>query len=190
MGKAARALESERSGRPFPHELEIHRFDMQAACTSGDDPVEWPEGEKILEAYAPEKLAQPLIKHFHHEIRNASIAYVWVENMGDGTRVKLGTAQRASSLIKFLGSVDFVLKFNHSAWKVLSFEQRVALIDHELSHCSIDSDSGLPVLVHHDVEEFGGIVRRYGLWKPDLQSFGDIVQVALQGDLWESAAAK
>lgn len=52
----------------------------------------------------------------------------------------------------------------------LSDAQRVALVDHELCHCTVNED-GVPTLLHHDVEEFGQVVERHGLWKPDLAWF-------------------
>lgn len=188
MAKAA--AENKKPTVPFPEELEIHRPALAAAQVGADDPVEWPEGERLLRARGPEAMAEILIKAFHISIRRRAIAYLWKENMGDGARVKLGHAQRASATVKFLGEVDFVLCFNHSAWKILTFEQRVALVDHELMHCDVDSESGNPILVHHDVEEFGLIVRRWGLWKPDLRSFGDCVKPHLQIDLWDEGPPK
>lgn len=52
----------------------------------------------------------------------------------------------------------------------LSDAQCVALVDHEFCHCQVNA-AGVPVLVHHDVEEFGQVVERHGLWKPDLAWF-------------------
>lgn len=174
--------------RPFPEELTLLEADLRrAASGSAEDPMDWPDGEKVLAAAGPRAIANILVRVFHLSIRQRPIAYLWKENMGDGTRVKLGTARKASADVKFLGEVDFILHFNHSAWKVLTPEQRIALVDHELQHCEIDTDSGQPTLVHHDVEEFGVIVHRWGLWKPDLKMFGDIVGRNLQPDLWDQA---
>ena len=41
-------------------------------------------------------------------------------------------------------------------------EQRRALIDHELSHCSFLDQ--VPEMRHHDIEEFKHIIERYGFW--------------------------
>lgn len=57
----------------------------------------------------------------------------------------------------------------------LSLEQRVALIDHELSHFDpIDGIRG------HDLEEFRGVVERHGIWRPDLMHFAGSLQKALE----------
>ena len=173
---------------PFPAELELQRSALEKAGKSVEDPASWPEGEKLIRAYGPEVIGVTLIKAFHREIRNRTIAYLWKENMGAGTRVKLGSAAKASAQLRLLGEVDFVLTFNWEAWKILTPEQRVALVDHELQHCDVDADSSEPVMVEHDVEEFSLIVRRYGLWKPNLRTFGDVV-AAVQGDLWQQEQA-
>ena len=170
----------------LPAELDLMRFDLKEACHHVEDPRSWPEEEPpvtVLRAYGPEAIARVLIKQFHVSIRKASIAYLWAENMGQGTKVTLGKAQKAPARWAFLAEVDFVIVFNHAAWRVLTEEQKIALVDHELEHCEIDGD-GKPGVVPHDIEEFGIIVKRWGLWKPDLQSFGDAVKGTLQMDLW------
>jgi hypothetical protein len=188
MSKARAAAESGK--RLFPEELQLVEKDLlRAATMNADDPLDWPEGEKVIAASGPKEIAKILVRSFHLSIRQRPIAYLWKENMGDGTRVKLGTARKASADVKFLGNVDFILHFNHSAYKVLTAEQRIALVDHELQHCEIDTDSGQPCLVPHDVEEFGVIVHRWGLWKPDLLMFGDIVRRNIQPDLWDQVEA-
>lgn len=59
----------------------------------------------------------------------------------------------------------------------LSDAQRVALVDHELCHCRIDA-KGNPKIRAHSIEEFSDVVRRHGLWKPDVQWFADIAKGA------------
>lgn len=185
MSRARAAAESGVPLRAFPAELTLVEHTLRkAASGSTEDPMDWPEGEKVLRAHAPEAIGELLKRSLHLSIRQRPIAYLWKENMGDGTKVKLGTARKASADVKFLGEVDFILHFNHAAWKILTPEQRIALVDHELQHCDVDSDSGQPCLVHHDIEEFGVIVHRWGLWKPDLKLFADIVRRE-QPDLWD-----
>ena len=176
--------------RTFPPELELQYGALVAAGTSHEDPVTWPEGERVLRAYGPELIAAVLIKAFHVHLRKRSIAYLWVERMSDGGMEKLGTASRAAAKVKFLAEVDFILTFNHTAWKVLSTDQRVALVDHELTHCTIDGESLAPLLVPHDVEEFGAIVRKYGLWKPDLKRFGLVVDAVQQPSLFDALSLR
>lgn len=171
----------------LPGELDLHRFDLAQACVHTEDPRNWPEEEPpcvVLRAYGPEEIAKILIKQFHVGIRKCSIAYLWTENMGQGAKVTLGKAAKASARWQFIAQVDFVLVFNHSAWRILTEEQKIALVDHELMHCDIDGEKDKAMIVPHDIEEFATIVKRWGLWKPDLQSFGDACVIARQGDLF------
>lgn len=70
----------------------------------------------------------------------------------------------------------FVIEIAHDIWQVLTAQQRIALLDHELSHCHIrykDGEAALDV-VDHDISEFEGVVRRHGLWKADVASFAKV----------------
>lgn len=174
---------------PFPAELQSRRAELLRASRHSADPAMWPEGERLLRAKGPEAIAEVLVRTFHPALVRRAIAYLWVESMTSGSQTKLGTAAKASAKVQLLAKVDFILTFNHTAYLELSFEQRVALIDHELQHCDVDGDTNQPMLVPHDVEEFGSIVRRYGLWKPDLRTFGRAVKDAMQGDLFNAPTA-
>lgn len=143
----------------------------------------WPEGEKVLTAVAPKTIAAVLLDPFHTLVNNRRFAYLWVENLVSGGETKLATATRASNIIRHIAQVDFILKFNWTAWQRLTGFQRAALVDHELQHCSFDLEANKAVIVPHDIEEFGAIVRRWGLWRPDLVRFADDVRNA-QLELW------
>jgi len=65
----------------------------------------------------------------------------------------------------------------------------LALIEHELYHCGQEVDEygcpkfnkkGLPkfAMKGHDVEEFVGVVRRYGAWSPGLQELKSAIDSA------------
>jgi len=47
---------------------------------------------------------------------------------------------------------------------------REPLMFHEMLHCG-ENDDGSPCIIEHDVEEFGAVVQKYGLWKEDLSEF-------------------
>lgn len=72
---------------------------------------------------------------------------------------------------------DFVLEINRETWPNLTDLQRKAIIDHELCHCLIDT-KGKTSITGHDVEDFGSVIRRYGLYMQDLKAFGKAVRQA------------
>lgn len=148
----------------------------------------WPEGEQYAVADQPAAIGRVLIKALHGHLLTAKIAYLFREDMQRRDRIRLGVAGKAAAKLRFLADYDFVIEFNWTAWRQLTTEQRIALVDHELCHCDLDVEKGDFAIRHHDVEEFGSIVRRWGLWKLDLQSFGPVVQEAMaQMSLFESA---
>lgn len=135
-----------------------------------------------------EELARRLIGEHHSHLIEARFAYL--EREGEWTSkgdVKLGEARKVTPQMKALVDADFVITINGDAWTKLTPEQREALIDHELSHCSRGEDDkhGNPrwEIDKHDVEEFSAVIRRHGLWKPELVQFGK--QVAVQERIFE-----
>jgi hypothetical protein len=126
---------------------------------------------------------------------------VWtsVENARQGRRV-VGQAERGEpaamgkwakaraelQIVQWFGNLpDFILTFDAS-----SDAQWCALCEHELSHCGVERDmygapkfkksTGLPAftLRGHDVEEFIGVVRRYGVAAAGVQA---MIDAAAQG---------
>lgn len=152
-------------------ELQDAKTDLEIAL-KGNVRAIWPEGEAYLEAKQPREIAEALIDHLCPELQRARIAYLFREELAPkGEKVHLAHAAKASAKLAYLAEIDFVIEVNWSAYRTLTPAQRVALMDHELSHCSRDAERDKWVLLAHDVEEFSGVVRRHGLWKPDLQQF-------------------
>ena len=63
----------------------------------------------------------------------------------------------------------FVITISKPRWDTLEHSQRVALVDHELMHCDVESDllDGLKLrLVPHDFEGFYREAERHGAWRP------------------------
>lgn len=136
----------------------------------------------------------------HADLQGVRIEYVFrdraVKSKG---RVTLGKARRVSGLNAFLvaaadGIPDdeanepfFVVEIAADTWGRLDEAQQVALVDHELCHLLVDVDGALAIR-GHDLEEFGCIVSRHGLWKSDVAHFGAEVaeQLALAIEQAES----
>jgi hypothetical protein len=152
----------------------------------------WNEEERYHTAEQAAAIGAVLVDAVHTDLAKASIAYVFREKMTTRDRVVWGKASKASGEIEFFNGYDFVLKFNWVQWRNLSAMQKVALVDHELSHCGHEEDEKTGgdkwVMVSHDIEEFSGIVKRWGLWRPDLVVFAGAVVHAHQLGLFEGAA--
>ena len=96
------------------------------------------------------------------------------------------------SLVNILGyEPTFLVLIDRNIWAGLDARQKLALIDHELMHCSQATDqmgeprynqvTGDPIwaLREHDIEEFDSIVTRHGLWKQDLVDSAKVIIEAL-----------
>lgn len=133
----------------------------------------------------------PLRNPDHEHLRSATIGFLWtnVSNAKKG-RMVIGTAEpgapqgamgkwgRAKATLQvtdWFGMLpDFIITIDAAWWLQASDAEACALIEHELYHCAQDQDeygapkfnkqTGRPVFTMrgHDVEEFIGVVRRYG----------------------------
>lgn len=139
--------------------------------------------------YSHEMLMELIGKH-HDHLAEAKIALVWRYDWkpDDDGRIQLGQASKVSDSDKLLHGYDFKILLNFevctaSDW---SDEKMKALLDHELTHCEVKrgedeqivrDEHGFPVyrIRKHDVEEFSCIAERHGLWKSDLEKFGEVI---------------
>lgn len=138
-------------------------------------------------APAVKAIATHLIDEYHRDLADVRIEYVFRDKASKSKgKVTLGSARRVSGLNAWLagdrdevsGEDFFVIEVAEDEWAELSDEQRIALVDHELHHCVYDTnDFGEPALsiAPHDVEEFAAVIRRHGLWKPDVEHFGRVI---------------
>ncbi|OBP71006.1 hypothetical protein BAE42_07690 [Mesorhizobium loti] len=145
------------------------------------DLVEWALGTFIVEEAS-------LRNDDHRHLNHASIGALWT-NVPNGRagRSIIGQAERGlppagkwlrarieRQILDWFGAVpDFILTFDAHYASQCSDAEFCALVEHELYHCGQERDmfgapkfrkSGLPVFAirGHDVEEFVGVVRRYG----------------------------
>ncbi|HMJ58071.1 MAG TPA: putative metallopeptidase [Gemmatimonadales bacterium] len=139
----------------------------------------WPEGEKFLKAEQPEEIAKILIRtKLHDRLMNAKLAYLFREDILSRGDSKLTVSAKAGGPLAFLTGFDFVVAFNHKLWLRLTPEQRLACVDHALSACERDPESGAYSVRLPDVAEYSGVVQRWGLWTPPLRGFGVAVESA------------
>ncbi|MHC2797172.1 hypothetical protein ACVINZ_006184 [Mesorhizobium jarvisii] len=124
----------------------------------------------------------------HRHLNQANIGALWT-NVPNGRagRSIIGQAERGlppagkwlrarieRQILDWFGDVpDFILTFDAHYASQCSDDEFCALVEHELYHCGQERDmfgqpkfrkSGLPAFTirGHDVEEFVGVVRRYG----------------------------
>lgn len=146
----------------------------------------WPEDKAVAAAEQPAEIATVLIGKLHDHLLPARVGYVFRKQMKKADRVQLAKAKRVPPVWEFVAELDFLVVFNWEAWWTLAPHQKLALVDHELCHCVRDPERDRWAMAHHDVEEFGQIVRRWGRWKPDLGEFADAL--AAQVELFPAVA--
>ena len=170
---------------PLPPLLEKSRPKLQQLAQQRG-PETWTKGTPLMKADAIAPLAGVLIRKLHPELDAERVAFLWKERISRAGRTLWGKAHKAGSRLRILAAVDFVIVINWSTWSELTPQQRLALLDHELEHCTVDEESGAPKIRHHDLEEFNSIVERWGCWADDIATF----KVALeQLEMFEPAAA-
>lgn len=73
--------------------------------------------------------------------------------------------------------VDYIVTVSLDVWSKLPDAMRLALLDHELSHCAgYDFEAEKWTLAGHDIEEFAGVLQRRGAWRADLVAFLEVAQ--------------
>lgn len=145
----------------------------------------------------------PIYNRDHDHLKEATIGYLWTnqEYIKTGRRIlgqaKLGEpagsdawarARQTVLLRSWFGDIpDFVITIFAPYWHTSDTVSRCALIEHELYHCAQAFDAfggprfdreGLPVwtMRAHDVEEFVGVVRRYGTWSSELKALSEVME--------------
>lgn len=137
---------------------------------------------------APESVihtAQQLVKEYHTELEDARIAFVMrSEPQKRGKRIIRGAACKIPQKMKTLFDFDFLIWLSNDDYTGATSALQEAMIDHELTHCSVSSRTGDWTIREHDVQEFSSVVRRHGLYTDDLFEFGKAKDDYQQGSLF------
>jgi hypothetical protein len=146
----------------------------------------------------------PLFNPEHDHLNSARLAFLWtdVPNEKHGKRIlaqaeipflqghKWAKARQEQQIIDWFGDPpDFLITVNARWAQALDDASFCALIEHELYHCGQAEDGfGIPkfrkngdpvfMIKGHDVEEFSGVIRRYGITKAS-SGVEDLVKAAL-----------
>ena len=123
------------------------------------------------------EIANELIRKTHTHLAQVRIEYLF--DLGQpmsGGKLRWGCCVKLTGRNAFLANEDedgapfFCVVITEIVWKHLKPKEREALVDHELSHAWRDEDGNLKLLPH-DIEEFTGTFKRYGVWRPDIEKF-------------------
>lgn len=158
-------------------------------------------------ASEPKRIGEELIGKHYPDIVDSACRIEWVfrsEAAKHGGKLRLGSCKKISGQTAFLSQVGtvseayvepkylsyYLIEIAEDCWQELSASQRVALIDHELSHIYLDhdDDEGWTLkTISHDLEEFAAVVQRHGLWEPGLAWFAKVT--SKQWTLFDDADA-
>lgn len=110
-----------------------------------------------------EKIATKMILASHPHLLGATIGYFKLDKdaptLKNGHK-KLAISRRMSGTVQYFSNLDFAICFYGDAWDVMDKEQRRAVVDHELCHCSIKD--GEWQIIEHDIEDFDAVIERHG----------------------------
>lgn len=139
--------------------------------------VEWEEASASVLS-----IARTLIDDYHSDLEDAKIGFVFrSEASSSGGFSVLGHASKVSGQLRALLDFDFIIWLAKDVYERMDENYRMALIDHELCHCTIID--GEAKMVHHDVEEFKAVIGRWGLWDATLLSAAPAFKKAMQLEL-------
>lgn len=153
------------------------------------------------EATDVKELAEMLIDGEHPHLLAARIEYVFVSPTPKSkTKDVWGRARKITGLSAYLGTEKafrdaspepfFVIEIAKEIWEAITQEQKIALVDHELSHCGYDDENDQITTLAHDVEEFSGVVSRHGLWRSDIERFVEAAREKDKAPLFEVELAE
>jgi hypothetical protein len=114
------------------------------------------------------------------DLQEMKIIYLWKRKGPEKPRRKLGTCQSPGGLLEYFSGADFIicLMVNNCAALQVTKWSVEAIVYHELKHAGVID--GEPTMIPHDCECFAGDIRRYGLWKSDLEKIAEASNEALQ----------
>lgn len=131
----------------------------------------------ILSDEITEVAAAVFAKHGVHfnALRPLKIGYVMIGGGSPPKRDRIDGVWakfiKAPPVWRAISGYSAIVWVRDAIWRVLSAEQREALIAHQLSH-GTTNDRGELVVAHHDSEEFAWVARQYGPWNDGVELFG------------------
>lgn len=135
----------------------------------------WDEEDKFRTADQPAAIGRVLIRAIHDHLANARIGYLYREKIERRGQLVWAQASKAGGKLAYFSELDFLIEVNWTQWNSLDPARRLALMDHELTHCERhEADDGEKYVIGpHDLEEFNSIARRWGSWRPSIAHFSN-----------------
>lgn len=157
-------------------------------------------GVEYVEVSEVGQLGRRIINEHHHHLRGARVEFVVAEKRDkDGTvqpafqtedGYEFGDTKVVKGLNAFLsrepgGEAEdyFVVVVCAFMWRSLPAADREAHLDHYVTRCALHEEKGTPVKRKPDVIEFGEVLKRRGLYRPNLKTFVEIGAKQLKLDL-------
>lgn len=127
-----------------------------------------------------EEIARELIPKYHPHLVNADIRYLYVnKDIKRKGKTVIGYMEKVSKKVSAISDgAEFVMVISYESFQNLTEKQRVAIVDHELTHAMVDdTDSGEKklIIIPHDVEEFFCVIERNNLYMSDLKTLGRVI---------------
>ncbi len=140
----------------------------------------------------PYKILNDVRSLHHGDTRAARIAMAWrLKTSADKDgKIILGKCVKVSDLYREFADYDFIIVLNREFWEepTVTREQRIALLDHEMTHVapSYNGETGehevdergryLFRVRDHDFADFNDIIQRHGIWKRDLTRLAELLR--------------
>ena len=90
-----------------------------------------------------------------------------------------GKMEKTTGVWKYLSEYNYVMLLHKPVYMDLTENQQNALVFHELMHIKSREDKDDNVhwsVKNHDVEEFICVVKKHGLWSPQLKVLGSFIE--------------
>jgi hypothetical protein len=195
--RPAKIAETAPVAQPAPTQLKLpdglrSYHDELVKALATPVPAVWDDAVTYSKADQPKAVAKILIRALHSgDCLNAKLEVVFRKRLSDHGKQVGAKASTVGGKLNYFTDIDLLIEVNHEVWLRLTPERRIALIDHELCHFTRHEDEGRArfALLPHDVEEFGVILRRWGLWEPGLERFASSVEKARQLDIFAAPIA-
>ena len=135
-----------------------------------------------------ERVIERLVELFYGEWIGLEIVVVLRSKEFDSSPRTVARIEKLSGVKAWLFRQDsgeqlplFLIQVVDHKFSLKTPEQKIAILDHELSHIEFSDTTGEPTLQDkHDIEENAVIVKRHGLYHEGLQIFHEAIETGIE----------